>query len=321
MLIYQELGKGISLVRENNDRPNRLNSLLLEDESTSEALLIDSNYPFGFIDELYTRIKPPALAAYYSHCHLDHTAHAFYHLENYGTPIYCPVQEEHYLTSLDALMESIGFKKLGLNEKYVTMVRQYMKFQECEIVNSFTPGAEVIEFGPFKIHTIHIPGHSPGTTAFLIVSKESNESRKILYASDIGSHPYYGDLNSNLKDYRTSINKLEQIYLSDDFILVPAHGTIYLEKEDTFFERIRDKINANETKVLNALSRTRPKTIKELVLERIITRQESIVELIKDLYMLWDGGMIYHHLEDLIEKNLVKKVESKDILTDKYLLV
>jgi sugar-specific transcriptional regulator TrmB len=102
--------------------------------------------------------------------------------------------------------------------------------------------------------------------------------------------------------------------------LVPAHGNFYLEKEENFFNRIRNKIDKNEEKVINALEETRFKTIPDLVREYIITPQERIYEPIRDLYLLWDGGKIYHHLNDLIDKNFVQKQEGNDILSDKYKL-
>jgi glyoxylase-like metal-dependent hydrolase (beta-lactamase superfamily II) len=320
MLSYTELSNDIFLVKEPSDRHNIINSLLIE-ETDSGSILIDTNYPFGFIDELYKRIEPPVRGLYCSHCHLDHTAHAFYHQEKYGAPVYCPIQEADYLTSIDILMENAGFKKLGLNDSYIMMVRQYMKFQECESVNSFKPGIDSIIYSKGIIDTIHIPGHSPGQTAFLIKPHDDNQARKILYVSDIGSHPYYGDLNCSLKDYYKSLDKLERLYLSDDYILVPAHGTVYIEKNDKFFDKIRKRIEANEAKVLSALSRTVPKSIKDLVYEGVLTAPDRMNSLVKDLYLLWDGGMILQHIIDFRERKIVEKVEKKDLVNDKYLLI
>jgi glyoxylase-like metal-dependent hydrolase (beta-lactamase superfamily II) len=321
MLSYTELSTNVFIVREPTDRRNRLNSLLIEANAESGSILIDTNYPFGFIDELYTRIKAPVKALYCSHCHLDHTAHAFYHQEKYSAPVYCPIQEADYLTSIDILMENAGFKRLRLNDSYIMMVREYMKFKECEKVNSFEPGVDSITYPTGNIDTIHIPGHSPGQTAFLIKPNDEQHDRKILYVSDIGSHPYYGDLNCDLKAYHESLNKLEKLYLSDDFILVPAHSTVYMEKDDEFFDRIRKRIEANETKVLSALSQTNPKSIKELVYEGVLTPPDRMNSLVKDLYLLWDGGMVLQHLIDFQERGIVKKVEEKDLVNDKYLII
>lgn len=298
--------------------------------------MIDANYPFGDIDELYDKTKRSEdLRLILSHCHLDHTGHVYYHQEKYKTPIYCPIQEKNYLMSLDSLMEKVGFKKLGIEKEYEKFARKRVNFKEPNDVKVYTPENVVFELDSVKIKTIHIPGHSPGQTAFIIETKSPKGSKngsrnidqnniskneKILYVADIGSHPYYGDLNSDLTQYKESIDNLESIYLSDQYILVPAHGNFYLEKEENFFNRIRNKIDKNEDKVINALEETRFKTIPDLVREYIITPQERIYEPIRDLYLLWDGGKIYHHLNDLIDKNFVQKQEGNDILSDKYKL-
>ncbi|MHA1272783.1 MAG: MBL fold metallo-hydrolase [Promethearchaeota archaeon] len=320
-MIYKSLGKNVYIAKEESNRVNILNALLIENVKNNKALLIDANYPFKYIDELYSRIKSPAEALILSHCHIDHSAHAFYHQEKYNTPVLIPEQEKEYLLNLGKLRDDTGFTELGLADIFDMMVRKYMKFKECKEVSSYKPGKDVFNYDNVIIKTIHIPGHSPGHTAFKIDFHENLNNKSILYVSDIGSHPYYGDFFCNLKDYFDSIDKLEKLYLSGDYILIPAHGNIYIEKNKRFFEKIRNKIKNNEQKVLNALKKDKPKTIKELVYEGTLTPKERMNPIVKDLYLVWDGGKIYLHLQDLIERGLVKKVKEKDFLNDRYILL
>jgi glyoxylase-like metal-dependent hydrolase (beta-lactamase superfamily II) len=317
-LKWNKLINGVYLVKEKSNRVNKLNSLMIEDNGLKNSVLIDANYPFDAIEELYSEINTSKMLLF-SHGHLDHTAHAFYHQEKFNTPLFCPIQEKEYLTNLDKLMERVGFKKLKLKEKYGMMVKNYIKFQECSAVNTFIPGEDDFDHESYLIESIHIPGHSPGHTAFKI-SLKNNNPRKILYVADIGSHPYYGDLNSDLIQYRKSIDKLETLYLNGDYILVPAHGNFYHEKDENFFNRIREKINGNKEKVINSLSKEKPQSLRELVEKRIITPKERIFEPIKELYYLWDGGMIHQHLNELIIQNRVKKIEKNDFFSHEYLL-
>jgi len=317
MLEYLKLSNNVYLVREDIKKINRLNSLMIELDQNNGTILIDANFSFDNIDELYSRIKSKVSALIISHFHTDHSSRAFYHEEKYNTPLYCPIQEEKYLKSLSTMMEDAGFKRLGLSEAFLFFNNKMMKFKECKKLKTFNPGVDILEFSSIKLETIHIPGHSPGQTAFVI----NFTSPKILYVSDIGSHPYYGDLTCDLKEYRNSIDKLEKIYLSDNFALIPAHGNIYLEKKERFFDKIRERIKINEQKVLKALSKTNPKSIKDLVLERIITPEERISQPLKDLYYLWDGGMIYQHILEFVENGIVEKIEEKDFLNDKYILI
>ena len=318
MLNWDQLTKDIYLVKEESSRVNRLNSLVIQDGSSTNPVLIDANYPFDYIEQLYSKIKRAKMLLF-SHGHLDHTGHAFYHQKHYNTALFCPIQEKDYLTDLNSLMDRVGFTKLDLEATYKMMVTEYMKFQECTEVNSFVPGEDNFEFGPFKIETIHIPGHSPGQTAFRI-SSERDGFRNILYVADIGSHPYYGDQNSDISKYRDSIDKLEDIYLKGDYILVPAHGHHYIERDPEFFDRIRHKIDKNKQVVLEALHEDNPMSIRKLVEKRIITPEDRIVEAIKDLYYLWDGGMIYQHLQELIKENRVREIKQDGFLSNEYIL-
>ena len=34
-------------------------------------------------------------------------------------------------------MEKVGFRRLGLNDSYVKMIKKYMKFEECKNINTF----------------------------------------------------------------------------------------------------------------------------------------------------------------------------------------
>jgi len=317
MLEYLKLSNNVNLVREDIKKVNRLNSLMIELDQNNGIILLDANFSFDNINELYSRIKSKANALIISHFHTDHSSHAFYHEEKYNTPLYCPIQEEKYLKSHPKMMEDVGFKKLGLSEAYLFFINKIMKFKECKKINVFVPGTEILDFSSIKLQTIHIPGHSPGHTSFII----NSSSPKILYVSDIGSHPYYGDFICDLKEYRNSIDKLEKIYLSDNFALIPSHGNIYLEKKENFFDKIRERIKINEQKVIDALSKTNSKSIKDLVLDRIITPEERIYQPLKELYYLWDGGIIYKHILEFVEKGFVEKVEEKDFLNDKYILI
>ena len=87
-------------------------------------------------------------------------------------------QEEEYFLSLNSIMENVGFSKLGskIKENYLFFANEYMKYEECEEIRTFNPDGEILEFSTVKLEAIHIPGHSPGHTAFVIESNKSNSS-------------------------------------------------------------------------------------------------------------------------------------------------
>jgi glyoxylase-like metal-dependent hydrolase (beta-lactamase superfamily II) len=186
-------------------------------------------------------------------------------------------------------------------------------------VKIYIPGKDIFEVGNVLIKSLHIPGHSPGQTAFQINNEKYQN--KILYVADIGAHPYYGDFISKLQEYKKSIDFLEDIYLSDNYILVPAHGTIYGERDEEFFKRIRERITKNRKRIIKSLSKNEAKSIKELVEDGVMTPKEKQFEPIKGMYYLWDGGTIYQHLKELEEENRVLRIQGKDFLNQKFKLV
>ncbi len=320
MLIWTQLFDNISLVREDSARVVKLNSTVIFEKISRKNVLIDANYSIRNITELYEKLQNEVLCAIFSHCHSDHIGHAYYHFERYKTKLFFPIQELEYATSTEEHLKASGLSKFHLEDEFKERMFESIGYKDVENANSFDPGKEHFNFNSIVIETIHIPGHSPGHTAFIIRDVEKGDPA-VLYVSDIGSHPYYGDLNSDISKYLDSINKLEEIYLNNDYILVPAHGKIYFEKNEDFFNRIRDKIERNEKKVLDALSSTEYKTIIELARERIITPAKRIHPTMLNLHDFWDGGMIYNHLKILIQQGVVEKLDKNDILKDQYKLI
>ena len=102
MLEYLKLSNNVYLVREDIKKINRLNSLMIELDQNNGTILLDANFSFDNITELYSRIKSKVLALVISHFHTDHSSRAYYHEERYKTPLYCPIQEEKYLKSVKA---------------------------------------------------------------------------------------------------------------------------------------------------------------------------------------------------------------------------
>ena len=89
-----------------------------------------------------------------------------------------------------------------------------------------------------------------------------------------------------------------------------------------FFERIRSRIKVKAEKVLNKLSNSNPKSIKELVYEGTFTTLEEfeqMEQMYKDMHLLWDGGEIHQHFLEFIEQGIVEKIEEVDFLNDKYI--
>ncbi|MBD3253915.1 MAG: MBL fold metallo-hydrolase, partial [Candidatus Lokiarchaeota archaeon] len=153
MLTYISLTENASIVKENTNRTNKINSLLLIDPTENTSILIDSNFPTKFIDNFYQNLKNPVSALLLSHCHLDHSSRVYYHQNRYRTHLLCPIQEEDYLLSLDSLLTRVGIKKLGLTKTFKIFTNEYIKYKKIDKIETYQPGQDSFNYPKIQIQT------------------------------------------------------------------------------------------------------------------------------------------------------------------------
>ena len=143
-----------------------------------------------------------------THCHYDHTGGAHDLRDKLG----CPV----VMHELDA-----DFLERGDNE--VTAASWYgSKLQPCPVDRRLRGAQETLPLGGRAITALHIPGHSPGSVAYLVES----EGQTVLFGQDVHG-PLDLRLHSNRADYRASLERL--LALEAD-ILCEGHYGIFRGK-------------------------------------------------------------------------------------------
>ncbi|HOW62472.1 MAG TPA: MBL fold metallo-hydrolase [Candidatus Contendobacter sp.] len=143
-----------------------------------------------------------------THCHYDHTGGAHDLRDKLG----CPV----VMHELDA-----DFLERGDNE--VTAASWYgSKLQPCPVDRRLRGAQETLPLGGHAITALHIPGHSPGSVAYLVES----EGQTVLFGQDVHG-PLDLRLHSNRADYRASLERL--LALEAD-ILCEGHYGIFRGK-------------------------------------------------------------------------------------------
>ena len=250
MLNYEKLEDGIFLVRSNSTFGAQCNGILIKNIENSGNILIDCNFNYNEIQELCKSLNNNIKSYFVSHTHLDHVSNLHFY-EDLGVKIYCPVPEDRYLKDMNIFMKENGMVDCGIDDIFKTTIYHELNFKDIKYVNAFKPG-ETFNYGKIDLETIHIPGHSPGHTAFLIREK-TKRRRNVLFVSDLGiekSGPWYGLKHCSLEDYRVSIKKIEDIYLNDDVILASSHGISYFTKQLQIFKNALKRIEINEEKVL-----------------------------------------------------------------------
>ena len=78
----------------------------------------------------------------------------------------------------------------------------------------------VIEVGRLRLRTIHVPGHTPGSMAFLVEGSPLLFSGDTLFPGGVGATQFEGG------DFPTIIRSVEGLFsrLPADTIVLPGHG-------------------------------------------------------------------------------------------------
>lgn len=131
--------------------PLQCNCTVLADPVSREAVVIDPGDEPGRILRSIESMKLTPVALLHTHAHLDHITASRAVKEATGAPIRLhPLDRSLY----DALPEQAAF--FGLRAE-----------------NPLPPDApladgEIVRFGPYRLRAIHTPGHTPGSTCFLL---------------------------------------------------------------------------------------------------------------------------------------------------------
>ncbi|MBY8990967.1 MAG: MBL fold metallo-hydrolase [Candidatus Lokiarchaeota archaeon] len=181
---------------------------LIDTKSDDGLILVDAGITFEQIQDIE---KDGFNLADIKHClithgHLDHFGVCF-RLKEFNKDI------KFYAHELDA--ERIEQKLTGPfpNQFYANY-----KYEPVKVTHRITIDNEILKFGQLEVKCIHIPGHTPGSIAYISEISE----KKILFAGDIpGIAINIGD--GNLNQY---INSMEKILKFAVDILCEGHEEV-----------------------------------------------------------------------------------------------
>jgi len=310
MLIYEKIVDDIFLIRSDASFWFKCQGIVIKNKNSGN-ILIDCNCFYK--NEIENLLKDKTEAYFVSHVHLDHVYNLHYYEEfNPNIKIYCPIPEDEYLRDFNNFVRDNGTLDFGNADKFKEFAFEYVKFKELNSVIGFNSGTEY-EFKNIHLKTIHIPGHSPAHTAFSI--EDTNEKkRKILFVADIGltkMGAWYGFKYSDLKTVRESIKKIENIYLSDDYIIASGHGPAIFEKQPEIFNELLIKMNQSEKKILNMFDTKIPKGLDNLIFKGLFFSENYIKPFKgnrRSIIYFFENNMIMSHISELVEKEKIVEV-------------
>lgn len=178
-----------------------VNNYLLIDEKSKEAVLIDCTEKNEAIDETLKEYDATLKYILLTHGHFDHVLGVNDFKKLYRCPVLIHEGDEVILQNIDTFMSGFGFGKT-----------------EIQKVDGYIEDNEIIKFGDIEIKAIHTPGHSPGSTSYLV--EDNLFTGDTIFRECVGRTDLYGGSFIQLK------NSIEdKIFTLDDNIKIyPGHG-------------------------------------------------------------------------------------------------
>jgi len=145
-----------------------------------------------------------------THCHFDHAGGLKDLRDRLGCPVVMHERDARYLEHGDDLVTAAGWYDARIHP--------------CVVDRHLSGATNEILLGGRPLFAVHIPGHSPGSVAYLTES----QGQKVVFAQDVHG-PLHSDLLSNAADYRASLQKLLDL---DADILCEGHYGVFTDKEE-----------------------------------------------------------------------------------------
>jgi glyoxylase-like metal-dependent hydrolase (beta-lactamase superfamily II) len=235
-----------------------------------------------------------------THGHLDHFG-ACHKLKEFNEDV------KFYAHELDA--EKIEKKSTG---PYPNPFYETYQYESVKVFKKFSAEDEVLEFGDIEVKCIHIPGHSPGSMAYLV----EKEGKKILFGGDLAGIAI-NIRDGNIDQYLNSLPKL--LNLNIDF-LCEGHEHVIQPAE-----KVLKFINAymNFNKNLNLVVLENPTNSNAVYELAIISYQLEFYEMALDFcnYLLEidsENEKAHHLLVNIEKYNPIKMDFIKRLIKENF---
>ena len=194
-----------------------------------------------------------------THGHIDHYG-ICYKLKELNKDI------KFYAHELDA-----KDNELKIRDPFIAQTYANYKYEPIKINRPIKNDNEILKFGNYKFKCIHIPGHTPGSVAYLLETSGKN----ILFGGDLPGIAINFQ-SGNLKAYLKSMQKLLNLKID---ISCEGHEKI-IQPADKVLKYIEAYMKFNEN--LNTVVLENPKDIKALLEMAEISYELEFYEMVVD---------------------------------------
>lgn len=216
------------------------NCWIFADSPNSECFIVDPGMAIpslvGAISEVLQRHNLKPIATVVTHGHLDHTFSVQPFDDKYGVATYIHPKDRDFLAEPGRLLTVGGPTEAILRQMGVTHFAEPSDVRE--LVNGVT-----IDMAGFTLKALHAPGHTPGSTVF-VLNDEYLISGDVLFRNSIGNTSQRLGSSEDMKRSLRSVI----LPLDDELIVLPGHGaetTIGRERKNNEYLQNRYLRSAN----------------------------------------------------------------------------
>lgn len=273
------------------------NTLLIHDRQT---LLVDPACEERVLHQLAAKERIDLL--FNTHYHPDHIR-------------YNPLFENSLLLahradapcfrSLDSMAEWVGVKGTEYEKGWKDSMTETFQFRERKSVEEVEDGT-TLSLGRVTLQFVHLPGHTPGLTGFLIPELE------IFFLADMELSPFGPWYHNKRADIGGIIDSVEKIRKIRAKSYIPSHGQEIFQGEiGPRLDRYLENIYSRERRILEALSV--PRTSDDLASLSLISGFRLSRRLV---WYLFEKNMVEKHLERLLAQGKIARSEDKYLRND-----
>ena len=231
-----------------------------------------------------------------THFHIDHKGHAAEIQKISNCEIICHPLAKKGVETIGGIVEVYGIKEHRFYEpwrEYVESIMPYV-FSEYEVTGTFKDKEPII-VGDTQLIPIHTPGHTHDHTIIGI----NNFETLLLVDIDLTQFgPWYGNVVSNLSDFRESMSKVialePKIGISSHLLDPVEDGLIEkLQKFSAVFDIREEKIIKSVCEGLT--------TLDDLANAPTIYPRLPFVP-----YIIFEEYMLLKHIEDMTERGIIE---------------
>lgn len=271
----------------------------------TRSIALDLNIEPQYVQAIWEKYGP--VSDYVcTHGHMDHMAHV-HKWEELGANICAPHLEAKCLLDLKNFYEAFNFNEI-VDFSIVKKFGDANGYQPCKKPpKGFRPG-DILIFEDLEVETLPFLGHSKGHVGFLLPNE------KVIHLSCLGFDkptpekdgfgPWYGFRECSIEQYFKDIDYAESFYLRYAKFLTSSHAFIVTNPDRSPFEYMRNKIEANQKKVDQAIEKlglSSESDADEIQIGKfldldIFFPKRKMKGFLLDIYSLWEFWIIKKHI-------------------------